>query len=291
MFLPIIKPSLALCVDSFEHKNKPMKNIRFTLAIMAIFIFLSSHELFLKADSHFLKPNSTTELYLFNGTFDKSENAITRDRIVNAKVLGPNFLFEPKEEHYRDQDNITYLNLTTGASGTYVAGISTLPRILEMDATAFNEYLDHEGLEATVAERKTLGISNKGAKERYSKHVKALLQVGKETSMDFMKPLGYPIEFVPMNNPFEIQLGDAVAFKLLNNGKPLANQTVHYSTSKPGQDAHANENSTKTNENGLVTIKPNALGKWYVATIYMETKKTDVVDYESNWATLTFEMK
>ncbi|RRQ47492.1 DUF4198 domain-containing protein [Maribacter algicola] len=262
-----------------------------SLSLLALVLLCSSHELFLKSDSHFLKPNTSGLLYLFNGTFDTSENEITSDRIVKAKILGPGYQFEPSNSDYYSENNITYLKYTTGESGTYVAGISTLPRILEMNANDFNEYLEHEGLESTIADRKQAGISKNGAKERYSKHVKALLQVGENTSIDFMKPLGYPIEFVPLNNPFEISLGDRIAFKLLRNGKPLANHTVHYSTSMPGQDAHANENSVKSNANGMVSILPTSKGKWYVATIHMEKKEGDVVDYESNWATLTFEIK
>ncbi|UWX55928.1 DUF4198 domain-containing protein [Maribacter litopenaei] len=261
------------------------------LFLLAVVVLFSSHELFLKTDSHFLEPNTSGLLYLFNGTFDSSENEITRDRIVNAKILGPGYEFKPSENDYYGEENITYLKYSTGESGTYVAGISTLPRVLEMNAEDFNEYLEHEGLDNTIAERRASGIINKGAKERYSKHVKALLQVGENTSIDFMKPLGYPIEFVPLNNPFEITLGDRIAFKLLRDGKPLANHTVHYSTSVPGQDAHDGENSVKSNALGLVSIQPTSTGKWYVATIHMENKEGDVVDYESNWATLTFEIK
>lgn len=268
-----------------------MKNIIRFSASAAIIMLFCSHELFLKTDSHFLKPNTAGLLYLFNGTFDTSENEITRDRIEGAKILGPGFAFYPSDDDYYDENNITYLKYTTGPSGTYVAGISTLPRVLEMDAKAFNEYLEHEGLENTIVERKAMKITNMGAKERYSKHVKALLQVGDYSSIDFMKPLNYPIEFVPLNNPFEIKLGESVAFKLLRDGKPLANHIVHYSTSRPHVDAHENEISTKTNANGIVVMKPTQVGKWYVATIHMEKKTGDVVDYESNWATLTFEIK
>lgn len=266
------------------------KCTRLFILLTAACLFMS-HELFLRTDSHFLKPNTATQLYLLNGTFDTSENAITLDRIINTKVIGPEFLLAPKESQFTVEDKRTYLNFTTGEEGTYVAGISTLPRVLEMDAKAFNTYLEHEGLENTITRRKEQKIMNTGAKERYSKHVKALLQVGNQPSIDFMKPLGYPIEFVPLNNPFEINLGDAVGFKLLRNGKPLANHIVHYSTAVPGQDSHENENSTKTNKNGFVTIRPNAKGKWYIATIHMEQKTGEDVDYESNWATLTFEMK
>lgn len=268
-----------------------MRKIVFLFITLLGACLFMSHELFLKTDSHFLNPNTASQLYLLNGTFDTSENAITVDRIVAPKIIGPNYMLAPKEGQFTIEDNITYLNFKTGDAGTYVAGISTLPRVLEMDATAFNTYLAHEGLENTIAERKASNIENTGAKERYSKHVKALLQVGGESSIDFMKPLGYPIEFVPLNNPFEIGLGDAVGFKLLRNGKPLANHIVHYSTAVPGQDTHENENSLTTNEKGLFSIRPNTKGKWYVATIHMEKKIDEDVDYESNWATLTFEIK
>src|SRR6056297_92631 len=268
-----------------------MRSISFVLVLLSAAVLSMSHELFLKTDSHFLEPNAAVQLYLLNGTFDTSENAITTDRIIKPKVIGPDYRMEPKEGQFSIDNKITYLNFTTGDAGTYVAGISTLPRVLEMDANAFNTYLEHEGLENTIAERKEQKIENRGAKERYSKHVKALLQVGQKSSIDFTKPLNYPIEFVPMNNPFEINLGDAVGFKLLRNGKPLANHIVHYSTAVPGQDAHENENSTRTNDNGLVSIMPTSKGKWYIATIHMEKKEGEEVDYESNWATLTFEIK
>ena len=268
-----------------------MRSVCCFFGLCFVVVLCMSHELFLKTDSHFLKSNTTTQLSLLNGTFDTSENAITVDRIVIPKIIGPNYLLEPKDNQFAIIDKITYLNFTTGDPGTYVAGISTLPRILEMDADAFNTYLEHEGLVNTIAERKIQKIANTGAKERYSKHVKTLLQVGDERTVDFMKPLGYPIEFIPLNNPFEINSGDAVGFKLLLNGKPLANHIVHYSTSVPGQDTHENENSLTTNENGLISIRPNAKGKWYVATIHMEKIKSNDADYESNWATLTFEIK
>jgi len=268
-----------------------MKAVSKTLVLLFVFTIFSSHELFLKSDSHFLKPNTVYELYLFNGTFDRSENAITTDRIVAPKIIGPEYLFIPNENDYYLKDNKTYLKFATKDAGTYVSGISTLPRKLEMTAEDFNEYLEHEGLETILTERKRDGTITSGAKEKYSKHVKTMLQVGDKTSDGYDIEFGYPIEFIPMNNPFEIDLGESLSFKLLRDGKPLVGQTVHYSTSIPGKDAHENENSTKTNGKGILTITPNSIGKWYVATIHMTESDEVDVDYESNWATLTFEVR
>ena len=40
---------------------------------------LLAHDLFLKLDSWCLAPNSPVTVDLFNGTFDRSDNVITRD--------------------------------------------------------------------------------------------------------------------------------------------------------------------------------------------------------------------
>ncbi len=268
-----------------------MKTFLRTALLFSTFFIFSSHELFLKSDSHFLEPNKAYELFLFNGTFDKSENEITTDRIVTPKIIGPDYMFKPAKNDFYTRDKKTYLKFMTKTEGTYVAGISTLPKVLEMTAEDFNEYLEHEGLERTTAERKKEGIMDSGAKEKYSKHVKALLQVGNKTSEGYDIALGYPIEFIPVDNPFDHKVGESVSFKLLWQGNPLVNQTVHYSTSIPGKDAHDSENSTTTNAEGILTMVPNLTGKWYVATIHMAKSNEEGLDYESNWATLTFEIR
>lgn len=268
-----------------------MKRLQILTLSSLLFIIGSSHELFLKTDAYFLNSGQASELYLFNGTFDKSENVITSDRISDATIIGPDYEIKIGAEEFYDKGMATYYKFNAGKNGTYLAGISTLPRMIELNAKDFNDYLDHEGLEKTLEERKMDGSHTNGAKEKYSKHVKALLQVGDKKTDEYKKVLGYPIEFVPALNPYLLKTGQAFPFKLLWKGKPLANQVVHYSTSVPGKDAHENEKSTMTNENGIASIVPTESGNWYIATIHIEKSKEENVDYESNWATLTFGVK
>ncbi len=270
---------------------QPMKRTAFLLFLSTIFALFSSHELFLKTDAYFLNSGQSSELYLFNGTFDKSENEITRDRILDARIKGPKYEKRVLDSDYYDKDNVTYLKFAAGGEGTYAAGVSTLPRMIEMTAESFNDYLEHEGLEDIIKKRKEEGSYSSGAKEKYSKHVKMLFQVGDKKTDHFNTVFGYPIEFVPLNNPYELKTGESISFKLLANGKPLANQTVHYSTSMPGKDAHENESSIRTDENGVLKMVPTQAGKWYVAAIFMVKSNEEGLDYESNWATLTFAVK
>lgn len=251
----------------------------------------SAHELFLKCDSYFLDAYEESELALFNGTFDQSENIITRDRIINPKIIGPKYDYTPKAEDYYDKGNITYLKFRTGKKGTYVAGISTLPRMITLSAADFTEYLRHEGLNHVITQRKNNGQTNLPAREKYSKHVKALFQVSGKRTNDFDTVLGYPIEFIPLNNPYKLSKGDMLSLKLLKEGEPLTNQTVHYSSRLNTDSPATDESSTITDEHGVITIKLDQPGRWYVATIDMVEADDEDIDYVSNWATLTFEIK
>ena len=133
---------------------KNLDKLAYVGCLFALVVVLSSHELFLKADSYFLQKGDPAEVFLFNGTFDNSENAITTDRIVGAQIHGTNYDFLPKDSDYAIKEKATYLKFTPGDPGTYAAGISTLPKMIDLRPAEFKEYLEHEGLEDMIAERK-----------------------------------------------------------------------------------------------------------------------------------------
>jgi len=83
----------------------------------------------------------------------------------------------PQEADFTKDETTAYLNLKTGAAGTYVIGLSTKPREISLKAEEFNEYLKEDGLPDTLEERRKTGELGKEAVERYAKPVKAILQV------------------------------------------------------------------------------------------------------------------
>lgn len=268
-----------------------MRKLSATLILSSLFFLLSSHELFLKTDSYYFKENSQGEFYLLNGTFDESENVITRDRIINATVLGPNYNFKPSPDNYYDKDETTVLKFKTGDAGTYVAGVSTKPKIIELSGDDFTAYLEHEGLTKVISDRKTNEISNQVAHEKYSKHVKAIFQVDERRTDDFSVELGYPIEFIALKNPYKLSVGDSISFRLLYLGEPLGNQAVHVSSRKNLSDNDTEETSLRTDKRGEVSFTIGSEGQWYIATIHMLESTDKDIDYVSNWATLTFEVR
>ncbi|MEM6718208.1 MAG: DUF4198 domain-containing protein [Bacteroidota bacterium] len=208
---------------------KKLRNTSYKIMLPAVAILLlCSHDLYLKMETYFLQPNQEATISLYNGTFEKSENLITRDRMLDASIVSHGERKAITPSQWTDQDStITQLPFTTGKAGTYVVGVSTKARNIELKAKKFNDYLAHDGVLDMLEYRKKNNLLDQDAVESYQKHVKAIYQVGDEKTNDWNTVLGYPIEFVPQANPYETYSGEQLKVQLLLDGKPLANQLVY----------------------------------------------------------------
>lgn len=282
-----------------------MRKKIFTICCILIFC---SHDMYLKLDTYFLQPNKPAQIQLFNGTFEKSENVIDRNRMQDASLLGNGKRVKIKENQWTEKDSITFLNLNSGNEGTYVVGVSTKPRNIAMQADAFNSYLKHDGVKDMLLQREKNNTLNTDAVEKYSKHVKTIFQVGDKKTNDWSTVLGYPLEFIPNNNPYEKFSGEKLSVKLLSNGKPLKNQLVYANfISSVNQHTHSDgkihthdnedENHThvtgqelRTDKDGNILVNLTSEGVWYIRTIHLVNSVEEGLTHQSNWATLTFEV-
>ena len=223
-----------------KFKDKFYTSVYLLLATM----LLCSHNLYIKMETYFLQPDQQTTLSLYNGTFEISENIITRDRILDASIIAQGERVPIKPDQWKDQDStITQLTFNTGKAGTYIAGVSTKARNIELTADKFNSYLEHDGIIDMLKQRTDNSSLDQDAVESYQKHVKAIYQVGDIKTDDWKAVLGYPIEFVPQANPYEKYSGDTLAIKLLLDGKPLPNQLV-YADYLKSTEAHTHNGQT-----------------------------------------------
>lgn len=276
-------------------------------------MLLCSHDMFLKMDNFFLEPNAETTIKLYNGTYEVSENVIDRNRMLDVSLVGNGQRISVDSTQWYEKDNITVLKFRSGTEGTWVAGVSTKPRNIKLAAKDFNSYLEHEGAPDLLTWRTENNALDDDAVERYSKHVKTIFQVGKALSLDWNAVLGYPLEFVPLENPYDIHTGHGLNVQLLLGGKPLANQLVyvgheartnekagqehshadeggqtHEHTGEENDHQHTDSNQIRTDENGIVQIAITATGVWHLKAIHLVPSHEDGLTHESNWATLTF---
>ncbi len=265
-----------------------------TSVFLATALAASAHEMFLKPQSFYLAPNTNTAVALYNGTFDKSENPITRTRMGDVSIMTGGQVSHPGLGVWRDDKVTSYLGVALKGPGTYVVGVSTKPKIIELSADAFEEYLKHDGIVDVLKARQDAKAPRSSVRERYSKHVRTILQVGATQTDDFSRPLGYPTEILLQTNPAALKVGDTLSFKALRKGQPMKGQLVYASFDgfhgHSPDGGHINAVRLRTDEAGMGSFKISRPGKWYVTLINMQ-KVTGDADYESNWSTVTFEVR
>ncbi len=271
------------------------KNIWYVIVIISLTV-LSSHNLFIKLKSYYLEPNATTLIYLYNGTFGKSEAILDRNRMLDVSLINPGKkITHPNKNSWVEENNQTILKIKTGSEGTGVLGVSTLPRTNNFTPERFIDNMKHEGLLEVLAARKKSGEKLKPVKKKYSNHVKAIFQVGEKLTDDYKTVLGYPIEFIPLSNPYALKVGDELSMKLLIDGKPVTGETVYasyndkFGNAKDGTPLDIYK--VLTNEKGEVKIKILKAGHWYFRTVYLIKSIEKDADYVSISANITFEVK
>jgi hypothetical protein len=246
--------------------------------------------MFIKPTRYFAPENAEVRVRLLNGTFTQSENSIARDRLADASVLGPRGRIKLDTAEWGVRGDTSTFHIHTRGAGTYVIGVSTKPNMIEMSGDDFNLYLQEDGIPDTYEARKAAGELAKGVKERYHKHVKAFVQVGTARSDHYATPFGYPAELMPLANPYSLQKGGSLQVRTLVDGKPAANQYVLYGGEIPGKGTMGQKN-TRSNAQGIATIPLAEAGVYFVKFINMAKVATGGADYESKWATITFEVR
>ncbi len=250
---------------------------------------LLAHDLFLKLESYFLEPDTAVQVLVLNGTFSESENSVTPDRVFDISVVTPTGLTHLDTTSWQVQGDSTWLRLQTAGAGTYVVGAGILPRVLSLGAEDFNEYLEHDGIPDILKLRAERGELDDSATERYSKHVKAVFQVGAQRTGGFDAVLGYPAEIVPLENPYELSVGSVLRVRCLVDRHPVPDQTVIWGGE--GAEGALEERRVRTDAEGVAQVRLDAPGKWYVKFINMVPSPEAGLDYVSRWATLTFEVR
>lgn len=267
---------------------------RYLIAVVAVAgtaTVLHAHDFFFRANSFFVAPGATVFIRALNGTFSKSENSITRDRLRDLSVVGPGGRDHPDTASWSTSGDTSVLTVKAGSQGTYVVGASLKPREITLKADDFNHYLADDGIPDVLSLRRKKGEMRKEATERYSKHIKAILQVGNKRGGAYSTILGYPAELIPLDNPYSVKAGGMIRVRSMVDGKPAPNQLI-VSGGRNQSGGRFPERRVRSDASGIAKIPLSKKGQWYVKFIHMVPfDGAEKIDYESKWATLTFEVR
>lgn len=172
--------------------------------------------------------------------------------------------------------------------GNHVIGYRSSATPIDMTAEKFEAYLREEGLDHVVAEREKAGETNKPVLEHFSRAAKSIVNVGGTHDEGHLAQLGYPVEITPSVDPYLARSGDALKFKVTMDGAPRAGMKVH--AFFQGDVKHRLEGLTDAD--GVLELTLDRPGVWMLATIRMNrAPEGSGADWESIWASLTFELQ
>ncbi len=266
--------------------------IRRTLTVVSMAALLSvsvaTHDLFFRASNYRVPLNAEIVVDVLNGTFSRSDNAVTRDRLASFSLVSPTGRAELDHARWSEGEPKSRATIAFTAPGTHVLGASIKPRLLSLPGAEFNAYLKEEGLDDVLARRASQKRLNEPSKERYSKYVKAILQVGDTPTDTYAVALCLAADIVLEDNPERLRPGSRVRVRCLVDGKPWAGKTVFAGGRRGSTDRRLPQQRLVTDADGRAVLDITAAGAWYVKFVAMVQVNEPEANYESKWATLSF---
>lgn len=221
-------------------------------------------------------------------------------------VQGEEFKAEPwpltqsqvvRLEHYRaglgvkdlrasiQNDDRERLTIKFDRAGTQLFALQSATQFKAWDATEFNAFLEENGLEYILAKRKENGTHDKPAGERLGVYTKLLLQVGDTFDEVYKKAVGFPLEIIPERNPYSLQSGDVMRFKILKDGKPVFGVRVKVWNRKDNRTTLQN---IYTEKDGTMETRLSSAGPWMISVVQTEPSKTAGAEWDTSSASFVF---
>jgi uncharacterized GH25 family protein len=262
-----------------------------TCALFAALLLVSSafaHDMYLLPARFLLEEGALLSVGLHNGdSFPDSEVSPVLERVRDMKLLSATAAWNIQNLHLAGKT--VQGEVRVPQAGSYVLTARTIPHAFQLPAKDFIAYLKEEGLAHVIAWREQHGETQSAGRERYAKYAKALLTTGGKNEFH-TRPTSLAIEIVPEISPYDLKPGANLPIRILFRGNPAPDLQVETSWASPGAPTKI-VIVGRTNQQGRLTIPHLTPGKWRIHTVSMaRCKDSSAADWESSWASLTFEI-
>ncbi len=249
-----------------------------------------AHEYWFEPDNFFLSKGQVTRLHLFVGEALKmdEEREYQPAKTNSFQLFSPTGPFDMRT--MADAEKKPLLNFSSASAGTYLFSMERNWSYISLDADKFEAYLHDEGMDYVITERRRLGESKKEGRERYSRYLKSMIQVGDGVTGNVKTRLGSKLEIVPLDNPYGKRVSGTLSFQIWFDGRPLVEKAV-FADNRDGDVIDTRE--LKTDKEGKVEVKFGRKGIWLIRVVHMQRceNRCGEADWESFWGALSFGVK
>ena len=247
-----------------------------------------AHDLYLLPRIFHVKAGQQLRVAFHNGdSFPESEVAPKPPRLQSAQILGHAATVPVSGLKVAGKETLGQVKVP--GTGSLLLSVRTIPNSIELAPPKFLDYLKEEGLQEVIEWRSKNGENEKPGRERYTKFAKSLLQSGASDSF-YSHSLDFPIEIIPLADPYAIHAGGNLPVRVMFQGKPAAG--LQLETAWASGTEHKTIVVGKTGANGEISVPLPKAGLWRLHSLKMERcAEPAVADWESSWASLTFEIR
>ena len=248
-------------------------------------LFLAAHEFWLQPEKFICSRGETINIRFELGEKFRGENWTGNATRINSL----NLYLNDSRDDLSDQlsaESGDSIQLAMFDEGTAMITFNSNNAFIQLKGTAFNAYLQEEGLFDAARYREMNQLADKPGKELYQRSVKTLIQVGSKTNDCFRQPTELPLDIIPLSNPYLLKNNQPLMAKLLFKKKPLVNYDVRI--------WHRLRDTTimqhlKTNARGEISFPVNTNGNWMISTVKMNSiSNNPSADWQSYWGSLTW---
>jgi uncharacterized GH25 family protein len=260
------------------------KTMLLFLLISMVSFLARAHEFWMEASNFYFKAAETANINFRVGENFIGEGwKVNSDRVRRLEHYSGKQLKDLKQGLERNTSGPFPVSL--GNEGGHLIAMETDAAFIRLDGEKFTEYLEEDGLDDVLFQRRKERISSDSASEFYSRHTKLILQAGSRTDDTYKKICNLPIEIIPDENPALLKKGDRIGFTILFEGKPLFGAKVKV------WNRHNHSTSVQnifSQQDGKIETHVSNPGAWMVSVIKMVPSKDTKAQYRSYWGTLVF---
>lgn len=262
---------------------RPFRLVRYmallpaTLAILAVSSTALAHDFWLIPDMFGFARDASVHVNGRSGLRFPAGAAVQPARVADARIIGATS--DTKIAEMAVEGTSLRLHMKPAATGQYLIVAGLMPRTTRAAPAGLIRYLKAEGgaAEAARLERDNALAGFDTVVYTGASYAATIVQVGAGGPRAFSKTAGFPLEFVPVNDPAHVHAGDTLHVKVVGAGKPVAgigiDATPANDTSAAAAASPASVSVTLTADtNGVVHLPLTKAGPWMLRSAFVSRK-------------------
>jgi uncharacterized GH25 family protein len=244
--------------------------------------FLWAHDFYLEPSVLNLKPADPVKISIIQLNVDQSETIPFYDGLASRFDLTSPGGTATIDSQIGDDPAAT---IHPSVPGYHIVAFVSQPRTADLATKKFRLYVQDKGMEAIIGDTPLpAGI----VPEIYTRYSKVILAVGNNPpGTGYDKPVGLKLELVPGKNLPTWKPNTPLTLRLFYQGKPLQGTQVQFFS--PGR--WKNRITLRTDSDGRINTQVPHAGMWVATAVHMIPSTDPKHNWESFWASLTFEVK